>query len=360
MAKIDHGVGIRGVGLYLPPEVRTNDWWPSEVVARWQAARPAAPPAPPDAAPMSPGTRRVLAALAEQAADPFQGAVERRVIGDDMTVLDMAEHAARSAIARAGVAAGDIDLLLTHTVMPEVLLANFACQVHHRLGLPRRCAAMETDAAAYSFMMQLALAEAMIAAGRARVALLVQSCAASREIDMTDPIAPLFGDGATAVVVGPVSAGRGIRAAAHHVDGRYPRTLVAGVRGGTWSDHGRAIIHVADAGQMRDLFLHTADVCKESIDAALASSGDAAGDVDFFAMYQGTPWLRRVVQSHVGLDRARSIDSFSRTGYLFAAVLPASLALAEQAGLLSDGDLVLATGGGTGMTFGSIVLRWGR
>lgn len=359
MAKMDHGVGIRGIGLYLPPQVRSNDWWPPEVVARWQAARSGTPPANPAAAPASPGAARVAAALAEQAADPFQGAVERRVIADDMTVLDMAEHAARSAIARAGVAPGDIDLLLTHTVMPEVLLGNVACQVHHRLGLPRRCAAMETDAAAYSFLMQLTLAEAMIASGRAGLALLVQSCAASREIDMTDPIAPLFGDGATAVVVGPVSAGRGIRAAVHHVDGRYPRTLVAGVRGGTWSDPGRAILHVADAAQMRDVFLHTADVCKESIDAALASSGDAASDVDFFAMYQGTPWLRRVVQDHVGLDRARSLDSFARTGYLFAAVLPAGLALAEQAGLLADGDLVLATGGGTGMTFGSLLLRWG-
>jgi 3-oxoacyl-[acyl-carrier-protein] synthase-3 len=300
-----------------------------------------------------------MAALVEQAADPFQGAVARHVMSDDMTVFDMAERAAQAAVARAGVALGDIDLLLTHTVMPDVLLGNVACQLHHRLGLPRRCFAMETDAAAYSFMMQLALAEAMIRSGRATRALLVQSCGASRSIDMSDPISPLFGDGATAVVVGRVSAGRGILAAAHHVDGRYPSTLVASVRGGTWADRGRGVIHVADSGQMRDVFLHTADVCKESVDAALADAGLAASDIDFFAMYQGTPWLRSVVQDHAGLGRARWIDTFAQTGYLFAAVLPAGLVLAEQAGLLADGDLVIATGGGTGMTFGSIVMRWG-
>jgi 3-oxoacyl-[acyl-carrier-protein] synthase-3 len=264
------------------------------------------------------------------------------------------------AITRAGVAVGEIDLLLTHTVMPDLLLGNAACQLHHRLGLPRRCFAMETDAAAYSFMMQLTLAEAMISSGRARVALLVQSCGASRFIDMADPLSPLFGDGATAVIVGRVSEGRGLRASVHHVDGRYPNTLVGSVRGGAWFDHGRGVIHVVDPAQMRAALMQTADACKESIDAVLAAAGHLASDVGVFAMYQGTPWLRRVVQDHVGLHQARSIDAFARTGYLFAAVLPAGLCLAERAGLLAEDDLVMATGGGSGMTFGSILMRWGH
>jgi 3-oxoacyl-[acyl-carrier-protein] synthase-3 len=119
------------------------------------------------------------------------------------------------------------------------------------------------------------------------------------------------------------------------------------------------VIHVADPVQMRDVFLSTADVCKESIDAALATAGLTVRDVGFFAMHQGTPWLRRVVQDHAGLGHARSIESFADPGYLFAAILPAGLALGEAAGLLTDGDIVLATGGGPGMTFGSLVMRWG-
>jgi 3-oxoacyl-[acyl-carrier-protein] synthase III len=322
-------VGIRGVGLYLPPIVRRNDWWPSDVVARWQQAERVPPPA----RPLSPGEAR--------------------------TVLDMAEQAARLAITRAGVGAGDIDLLLTNTVLPDVLLGNPACQVHHRLGLPPRCFAMETSAATYSFLMQLSLAQAMIASGQAKLALLVQSCGASRAVALEDPISPLFGDGATAVVVGQVAPGRGILAAVHHCDGRFPNTLVAGVRGGTWSDPGRGLIHIADAAQMRDVLLATADVCKASIDAVLAEVGLTAGDVAFFAIHQGTPWLRRVVQDHAGLGHARSIDTFAQTGYLFAGIQPAGLALAERAELLADGDHVLITGGGTGMTYGSAVLRWG-
>jgi 3-oxoacyl-[acyl-carrier-protein] synthase-3 len=352
---MDTSVGILGVALYLPPTVRGNDWWPSEIVARWQtASRP-----PPPTGPMSPGTARVVRALAEQAADPFQGAVSRHVMSDDMTVLDMAEQAARMAIERAGVSADRVDLLLTSTVLPDVLLGNPACELHHRLGLPRRCFALETTAATYSFLMQLTLAQAMIASGSATLAVLVQACGVVRSVDRDDPISPLFGDGATAVVVGRVADGHGILTAAHHCDGRFPTTLVAGVRGGTWSDPGRGVVHVADPIQMRDVFLSTADVLKESIDAVLATTGFAAGDIEFFAMHQGTPWLLRVVQDYAGLGHARWVESFARTGYLFAAILPAALALAERDGLLDDGALVLATAGGPGITFGSAVLRWG-
>lgn len=352
---MDTSVGILGVALYLPPIVRGNDWWPSEIVAHWQTARRAPPPT----GPVSAGTARVIKALAEQAVDPFQGAVSRHVMPDGMTALDMAEHAARRAIERAGVSADRVDLLLTNTVMPDVLLGNPACELHHRLGLPRRCFTLETAAATYSFLMQLTLAQAMIASGSATLAVLVQSCGVVRSVDRDDPISPLFGDGATAVVVGRVAAGHGLLTAAHHCDGRFPSTLVASVRGGTWSDPGRAVVHVADPVQMRDVFLSTADVLKESIDAVLASAGLAPGDIGFFAMHQGTPWLLRVVQDFAGLGHARRVDSFARTGYLFAATVPAALALAERDGLLDDGTLVLATAGGPGITFGSAILRWG-
>ncbi len=354
---MNHNVGILGVGTFLPPDVRTNDWWPASVVQGWMAQRATARPAPHQ--PRTKGEALVGRAMSEQAYDPFQGAIERRVMPAGMTIFDMEEHAAREAIVRARVDPQAIDLVLTHTVVPDVLLGNPACILHQRLGLPRECLTMQADAATYSFMAQLTLAEAMIASGRARHALLVQSCGASRLIDPTDPISPLFGDGASAVVVGSVSAGRGILGSVHFTDGRYPRTLVASPRGRTWFDDGRSVLHVADPAQMHEVFLGTADVCKESVDQALARSGHAANEVDFFCVHQGTPWLRKVVQAHTGLEHARSIETFARTGYLFAAILPIGLRVAEDEGLLVAGKLAVITGGGPGQTFGAFVLRWG-
>lgn len=350
-------VGILGVGMFLPMEVRHNDWWSAELVASWMERRRAAPPPP---SPRTEGEARVLAAMKEQALDPFQGAVERRVIAADMTALDMEEAAAREAIERGGVAAGEIDLLLTHTVVPEYWLGNPACELHARLGLPTRCFAMHVDAAAYSFLMQLGIAEAMIRAGQARYGLLVQSCAASRVIDLTDPGAPIFGDAATAVLVGPVSGSRGVLASVHHADGTNPRSLIATVPGGRWYDEGRVTIHIGDPAQMREVFLQTADACKTSVDATLARAGHTPADVDVLCMYQGTPWLRRVVQDYAGLSRARSIETFARTGYICSALVPAGLYFALAEGQLRDDDLVVATGGGTGMTYGATAMRWGR
>src|SRR5437762_10896594 len=105
--------------------------------------------------------------------------------------------ASEEAIARAEVDRGSIDLLLTNTSVPEYLLSSTACLLHHRLGLHRRCFTLQVDAVSNSFQMQLALAERMIAAGRARCALLVQSCSVLRLVDPKAPIAPLFGDAAT-------------------------------------------------------------------------------------------------------------------------------------------------------------------
>jgi 3-oxoacyl-[acyl-carrier-protein] synthase III len=349
-------VGILGIGTYLPPEIRRNDWWPADVVARWTAKRSDSPPSAP---PTTPAMARVMAAMAEQASDPFRGVVQRHVMPADMRSVDMEAKAAEAALDRAGIARSDVDFLLVHTAVPEYLLANSATVLHQMLGLRASCLALEVQASAYSFLAQLALAEPLIATGRARYALLVQSSAATRLVEQADPVSAALGDAATAVVVGPVPEGQGILAAVHRTDGRCPGSLVASVRGGRWYD-GRAVLHVADPVGERQLFLETVDRGNDVISEVLAASGCGASDVDFFAAHQGTPWLRRLTQDHAGLTRARSVDLFSKTGYVFAASLPLVLATAEADGLIASKDLVAIFGGGTGITVGATLLRWGR
>lgn len=349
-------VGILGLGVYLPPQMRRNDWWPPEQVDRWMQERRAGGP-PPEA--HTEGARRVLDAILGRMADPFQGTVARHVMPDDMSLLDMEERAAREAITRAGIDLRDIDLLLTNMVVPEVLLGNPAASLHDRLGLQQACFSMHSDVVSYTFMMQLQLAEAMIKAGRARAALLVQSCAPSRLLDMTSAASPFFGDAATAVVVGPVAEGRGLEAFVHVTDGRYQKSLIISVPGARWYDEGRPILHVADPLQAQRLFLETADRWNECVEAVLAKASCTRADVDFVCIHQGAPWLHAAVQEHIGLRSARSIDTFSRTGHVFASSQPINLALAEEQGLLRAGDRVLLLGGGAGLVYGAALVRWG-
>lgn len=347
------GIGILGIGAYLPPEVRTNDWWPAETVARWMEARArqlaALRDAPP---PATPAMAAVIGAMTSQAADPFRGIRERRVLSPALSATDMEAAASCDALARADVAPSEIDLLLVHSAVPEHLLANAACTLHHRLELPTRCLALEAQASAYSFLGQLALADGMLLAGRARFALLVQSTVASRLIDRDDPVSPAFGDGATAVVVGARPTGLTLLASTHRADGRIPDSLVASVRGGRWHD-GIPHLHVANPAGERQLMLETVDHGVDVISDVLASVDRSASEVSFFASHQGTSWLRRLTQEHAGLDDAASLDLFPETGYLFASSIPLVLGTASERGLLRRDTLALLFGGGTGITYGA-------
>jgi 3-oxoacyl-[acyl-carrier-protein] synthase-3 len=349
-------IGILGLGMHLPPAVRTNDWWPPEVVAGWPARRNAGPPP----SELTPSAAAIVAAMRDQAGDPFQGTVVRHVLDEASSLLELEVLAARDALARAAVAADDVDLVLTCSTPTDYQLTNSACALHEALGLPRNAYALQVEGAQHAFLLQLSLARSMILGGEARCALLVQSSAVSRLLEPTNPMSPIFGDGATAAVVGPVSDDHGILATAHRTDGRLPNTLIASVPGKHWYDDGRSVLHMADPAGMRDILLRTVEVSRESILAALAAAGRAPEEVDVFAMHQGMPWLRRLVQEHTGLGRARAVDTFATTAHLFGAFLPSTLVAARDQGILGDGDLVVLAGGGNGMSYGAAVLRWGR
>lgn len=353
-------VGILGIGTYLPDEVRTNDWWPEHVVARWTEKRAAARARFKDAAPTSDGMALVMKAMAEIQDDPFLGAVERRVMAPGTLASELELRAAKQAIERAGIDPAEIGLVLVNSSVPDHLVTNNACLLHHNLGLSVDCLTMATEAACNSLMLPLTLAEQMIAGGRTRYALLVQSCTVSPLLDASEPASPWFGDGATAVVVGAVSEGHGILGTAHRTDGSLNRTLVASVPAGRWYDEGRVVLHSADPSGARRSFLDVADTGKEVADAALAEGGYVASDVRFFGVHQGTPWIRKVTQEHFGLSHAKSVETFKFAASLFGANIPLGLSIGEREGLLKAGDLVLMFGGGAGLTYSSMLVRWGR
>jgi 3-oxoacyl-[acyl-carrier-protein] synthase-3 len=359
---MESSIGLLGVATYLPPETRPNAWWPAAALERWRRARPPAPPLPPLEA-RTEAMARVIAAMSQQAADPFHGVTQRHVMSADMTAAEMELRAAERAIANAqahtALSRDQIDAVFTHTAVPEYLGSNTACVLHHALGLAPRCLSVQVDAASHSFMTQLTLAEHMIASGRARFVLIVQSSAASRLIDPEDPLSPMFGDGAAAAVVGRVGRG-GLRASVQQTYGHHPRALIASVPGGRWYDDGRAVLHSADPLGAREVFLRTIDFAIDVVGQALREAELAPAEVGFFAVHQGTPWLRAVAQDLLGLTNARSLDTFATTGYLFGASIPLVLETAQRRGQIASGDHVVLYGGGVGATYGAGVLRWGE
>ena len=107
------------------------------------------------------------------------------------------------------------------------------------------------------------------------------------------------------------------------------------------------------------MFLRSGEYAREVVRAALEDAKLEEDDVDFYACHQGIAWLRAVTQEAAGLGHARSVDTYMKTGNLGSPNIPVVLAEAEEKGLLHDGDLVVTHAGGSGVTYSSLVLRWG-
>jgi len=103
-----------------------------------------------------------------------------------------------------------------------------------------------------------------------------------------------------------------------------------------------------------------ADETDVLLSRTLAEAGVRKDEVTFFAAHQGTAWLGRAVQGHLGLAHATRIDTFPWAASIMGANIPLVLATGEREGRLKDGDVVVAFSGAPGQTVSTTVARWGR
>jgi 3-oxoacyl-[acyl-carrier-protein] synthase III len=345
-------IGILGIGVCLPETVRDNSWWPSNVTATWSI------PPPADVAMLSEDQREVAAVMERYRADLFQGSQRRRVMAPEQSAMDLELVAAREALANASVSPSDIDLLLTHSGVPDYICTNTACSLHERLGIPNDCFSLSVEASSNSFMMQAALAEQAIRSGAARRALLVQSSTFSRILPQQASYSPWIGDAATAVVVGPVADDHGFFSWQHRTDGSVENTLVAGVPGKRWFDEGRVIAYPANTDALKRMFLSLVSNSKDVGVSALAVANVDASEVSFYASHQGTAWFRELSQRVLGLSNARFVDTWAETASVYSSNIPLCLYNGHRDGLLTRGDIVMMLSGGGGQTYSCGVMKW--
>ncbi|NVB38676.1 hypothetical protein G6O69_12615 [Pseudenhygromyxa sp. WMMC2535] len=348
-------IGILGIGAFLPDNIRTNSWWPESVVDGWRARlKRIERPEPED-----PLEHLIWAAQEGLSNDPFGGSIERRIMPEGMNALDMEIAASREVLARCSMPASEIDLILVQSTIPDYLSTNTACTIHAALGLPAHALAMSVECACNGFNQQVIFAEAMIAAGRARTALLVQSCSLSRVVPPDTPHSPWFGDGATAVLLGEVEAGRELLSFSNRTDGTIGNTLVTGVPDRRWWEEGRSIFYNTDSGNSRRMLAGVPAGARATMLGAIEKAGLEPGDADFIATHQAFPWYRRVAQTAAGLEHCRGFDTFTQVASMSSANVPFVLYAAAKEGVLREGDVVVTQAGGSGITFSSLALRWG-
>ena len=349
-------VAIRSVGVALPEVVRTNDHWPRSLTDQWMQGRrrAASRPMPPPPTPAAAKVREAMAAVAD---DPFNGSIERRALPRDQSPSALEAEAARDAIERAGVDPDSIDFVLEYTTTPDFLVHPNAALVHERLGLSPDCFTMSVDGVCNAFHLQLHLADKLLRGGYRR-GLLVQSAIFTWLHDDDVPFAPWSGDAATAAIV-EASEDFGLLADVHRTHSELSRGVVVGQPGRHWTDAGENRAYLEKKERSLAMLEGVADLGVEVLIPAIEKAGLTRADIDFYASHQASVWFRRVTQEVLGLEHARSVDTFPFAGSVGAANLPLVLATAEREGLLRPGDLVAMYSGGSGVTASGSVLRWG-
>ncbi len=269
------------------------------------------------------------------------GIRERRFGG---TTQGLAVEAARGALAKAGLEGPDIDLLVLATTTPDRSVPATSSAVHDELGCTG--AAFDLNAACAGFAYGLVNAVAMLGLGYRR-ALVIGSDTLSRITDQEDrSTAVLFADGAGAVVIEARDDHDLLLSHDLGLDGSLLSILYAD-SGGYIQMEGREVFRRA---------------VRASVDSALKVLGDAnvtAEDIALFVPHQANQRIIDAAAQRLGIPPERTAICLDRTGNTSAGSMPIALAEAADAGRVSDGDLVLMSGFGAGMTWASAVLRWG-
>jgi 3-oxoacyl-[acyl-carrier-protein] synthase-3 len=317
---------ITGTGSYLPPRRLSN----SDLVQE-------------------------LAAKGVETSDDWiverTGIRARHFAAPDVCSSDLALEAARSALAAAKVAPGDIDLIIVATSTPDMVFPSTACILQHKLGAAGG-AAFDVQAVCSGFVYALTIADAMIQTGSATRALVIGSEVFSRILDFTDrTTCVLFGDGAGAVVL-EASDSPGILATDLHADGKHVGILCVpgSVSGGKVT--GDPLLRMD--GQA--VFKLAVGVLEDSARAVLSKAGRAAADLDWLIPHQANIRIMQSTAKRLKLPMDRVMVTVDQHGNTSAASIPLALDAGVRGGKMLPGQLLMLEGVGGGFTWGSVLL----
>ncbi len=285
------------------------------------------------------------------------GIRERHVAAPGELTSDLALHAARTALANAGVDAQSIDLIVLATSTPDNTFPATAVSVQAGLGVTRG-AAFDLQAVCSGFVYALATVDGLLKSGTFKRALVIGAETFSRLVDWTDrTTCVLFGDGAGAVVIElqpqpGTREDRGILTAHLRSDGRHKNKLYAD--GGVSSTGTVGVVRM----EGRAVFKHAVAMITDVIDDAFKATGYTAADIDWFVPHQANKRIIDDSAHKLGIDPKKVVTTVDRHGNTSAASIPLALSVAVADGRIKRGDLVLLEAMGGGFTWGAVLLRW--
>jgi len=287
------------------------------------------------------------------------GILERRYCRPDQATSDLGVEAARRAIRAARVDPGEIDLLVVGTFTPDFQCPSTACLIQDKLGLD--CGAFDVQAACAGFMYALVTAAQYVATGNSQMALVVGADCNSRIVNPRDQkIAPLFGDGAGAVLLTAGDPHQGLMCYQVGADGGGG-PLLDRPSGGTKRpttkadlDEGLQFLHMDG----RNVFKWAVQTVTNTIELMLQRTGLDVDDVNLYLLHQANERIINNAAEQLAIPPDRLFKNLQRYGNTSAASIPIAMDEALQANMIRRGDTILMTGFGAGLTWGTALFRW--
>lgn len=321
---------IIATGSYVPPKVVTND----------ELAK--------------------LVDTSDQWIRDRTGIGARRIVEEGVATSDLAAEALTRACEEASMAPGDLDAIVIGTSSPDAVFPSTGCWLQHKLQISGK-PAFDVMAGCSSFLYSLEVVAGLLASGAARRVGVVGAEIMSKCVDWTDRrTCVLFGDGAGAAIVEAADGESGVLASNWGCDGTLAPIL--GIpAGGTRIPASHQTIEERQHYLYMEgsrVFIHAVKAMSGGVNRALDEAGLTAEDVDVFIPHQANLRIMEATRERTGIPSDRVHSVLEGYGNISAASVPVALDEARKAGRIEDGTILALTAFGTGLTWGSAVLRW--
>jgi len=282
------------------------------------------------------------------------GIKQRHFAAPHETAAFMGAAAARAALAKAGVDAGEVDAIILATSTPDQAFPATAVHVQAAIGA-RKAFAFDIAAACSGFIYALSVADAMIRAGQAGNVLVIGSEVYSRILNFEDRgTCVLFGDGAGAVLLQGQKVmpdGPGILSTHLHADGKFAELLYVDGAVGQPEKSGHLVMNG------KEVFRHAVTLLASAVNEALSANELTNKDIDWLIPHQANRRIIDGVGRKLGMPAERVVVTVDRHANTSAASIPLALAEAVNDGRIAPGQLILLEALGGGLTWGSALIR---
>ena len=290
------------------------------------------------------------------------GIKERRIAEDNQPMSDLALRAAKAALADAGVAAEDLDLIIVATLTSDRIIPSTACMIQNLLGA-KHAAAFDLSAACSGFAYAASVAAQFIETGAYKKALVIGAETLSKYINWEDRnTCVLFGDGAGAAVLGQVEEGYGILSFDLGSDGSGGDAIQIPSSGSLMPVSKESIDQKLNLIHMngRDVFKFAVKAMGKTVKNSLAKIDMPQEKIDWLVPHQANIRIIESAAKRLSMPMDKVIVNIHKYGNISAACIPIALAEAAAAKRFKKGDIIALSGFGAGLTWASCIIRWSK